>query len=171
MSSIHNRGRSGKRRRHNQSSSRAAGFHASTSNEQRLLHQTVQNSKLGNDRGTRSGSKIDVPLGPVFYPTIEDMEGSPLDYIDKIRPIAQRYGICKIVPPKAWKENDFFGTYSLERVSFRRARLLLLSMFLRRCFQKLHRHYSIFNFDVSRAYNCLHLPRSDFGFSTALFLF
>eukprot|EP00533_Pseudo-nitzschia_delicatissima_P008085 CAMPEP_0116086530 /NCGR_PEP_ID=MMETSP0327-20121206/4903_1 /TAXON_ID=44447 /ORGANISM="Pseudo-nitzschia delicatissima, Strain B596" /LENGTH=620 /DNA_ID=CAMNT_0003577585 /DNA_START=594 /DNA_END=2456 /DNA_ORIENTATION=- len=37
------------------------------------------------------------------------MEGSPLDYIDKIRPIAQRYGICKIVPPKAWKDNDFFA--------------------------------------------------------------
>ncbi len=105
MSSIHSRGRASKRRRHNQSSSRAAGFHAATSNEQRLLHQTVQNSKLGSDRG----SKIEVSNGPVFYPTIEDMEGSPLDYIDKIRPIAQRYGICKIVPPKAWKDNDFFG--------------------------------------------------------------
>ena len=112
MSSIHNRGRAKKRRRqNNQSASRAGGFHASTSIEERLLHQTVQNSKLGGDRGTRSGSKIDVPLGPIFYPTIEDMEGSPLDYIDKIRPVAQRYGICKIVPPKAWKEKDFFGTW------------------------------------------------------------
>eukprot|EP00537_Pseudo-nitzschia_pungens_P014533 CAMPEP_0172398070 /NCGR_PEP_ID=MMETSP1061-20121228/34080_1 /TAXON_ID=37318 /ORGANISM="Pseudo-nitzschia pungens, Strain cf. pungens" /LENGTH=724 /DNA_ID=CAMNT_0013130431 /DNA_START=384 /DNA_END=2558 /DNA_ORIENTATION=- len=110
MSSIHHRGRANKRRRQNQSStSRASGFHASTSNEERLLHQTVQNSKLGNDRGTRGGANIDVPFGPTFYPSIEDMEGSPLDYIDKIRPIAQRYGICKIVPPKAWKEKDFFA--------------------------------------------------------------
>jgi hypothetical protein len=38
------------------------------------------------------------------------MEGSPLDYINKIRPVAQRYGICKIVPPIGWKEKDFFGT-------------------------------------------------------------
>ena len=112
MSAINHRGRANKRRRQNQSStSRAAGFHASTSNEERLLHQTVQNSKLGSDRGTRGGASIDVPFGPTFYPTIEDMEGSPLDYIDKIRPVAQRYGICKIVPPKAWKEKDFFGTY------------------------------------------------------------
>lgn len=110
MSSIHHRGRAKKRRRQNHSStSRASGFHASTSHEERLLHQTVQNSKLGSDRGTRGGTNIDVPFGPTFYPTIEDMEGSPLDYIDKIRPIAQRYGICKIVPPKAWKEKDFFA--------------------------------------------------------------
>lgn len=113
MSSIHHRGRANKRRRQNHSStSRASGFHASTSHEERLLHQTVQNSKLGSDRGTRGGTNIDVPFGPTFYPTIEDMEGSPLDYIDKIRPIAQRYGICKIVPPKAWKEKDFFGTFT-----------------------------------------------------------
>lgn len=82
------------------------------SNEQRLLHQTIQNSKLGNDRGT----KIEVPFGPVFYPTIEDMEGSPLVYIDKIRPIAERYGICKIVPPKAWKKHDFFGAYEMKEL-------------------------------------------------------
>jgi len=106
MSSIHHRGRANKRRRQNKNT---AGFRASTSNEERLLHQTIQNSKLGSDRGTRSGANIDVPLGPIFFPTIEDMEGSPLDYIDKIRPIAQRYGICKIVPPKAWKEKDFFA--------------------------------------------------------------
>jgi len=73
-----------------------------SSNEERLRTQTVQNSKLG--------TKIDVPWAPTFYPSVEDMEGSPLDYIDKIRPVAQRYGICKIVPPQAWKERDFFGT-------------------------------------------------------------
>jgi len=109
MSYIHHRGRANKRRRQNKSTSRAAGFHASTSNEERLLHQTVQNSKLGIDRVTRGGTNIDVPFGPTFYPTIEDMEGSPLDYIDKIRPVAQRYGICKISPPKEWKEKDFFA--------------------------------------------------------------
>mmetsp|Transcript_7333 Transcript_7333/g.17965 ORF Transcript_7333/g.17965 Transcript_7333/m.17965 type:complete len:777 (-) Transcript_7333:236-2566(-) len=51
---------------------------------------------------------IDVPWGPVFYPTVEDMKGSPLVYLEKIRPVAQRYGIAKIVPPKGWS-TDFFA--------------------------------------------------------------
>jgi jmjN domain len=105
--------RATKRRRH-QHSHASYGFHASsaaTSNEERLLHQTIQNSKLGDTRGTRGvlGNKMEVPWGPVFFPTVADMEGSPLDYIDKIRPVAQRYGICKIVPPEGWKQRDFFG--------------------------------------------------------------
>lgn len=62
------------------------------------MHQTIQNSKL--DKNAKG--KIDVPWGPTFYPTVEEMEGSPMDYIEKIRPIAQHYGICKIVPPKGW---------------------------------------------------------------------
>lgn len=71
---------------------------SSTANEERLLHQAIQNSKL--DKNSRG--KIDVPWGPTFYPTVEEMEGSPLDYIEKIRPEAQHYGICKIVPPAGW---------------------------------------------------------------------
>ena len=101
--------RANKRRRHHHHHHHQ--YHAATSNEERLLHQTIQNSKLGGSaaRGTRL-SPIQVPWGPVFYPTVEDMEGSPLDYIDKIRPVAQRYGIAKIVPPEGWKQTDFFGT-------------------------------------------------------------
>ena len=53
---------------------------------------------------------VDVPWGPVFYPTVEDMKGSPLVYLEKIRPVAQRYGIAKIVPPEGWS-TDFFGTW------------------------------------------------------------
>ena len=52
---------------------------------------------------------IQVPWGPVFYPTIQDMEGSPLKYLETIKPIAERYGIAKIVPPPGWSTN-FFGT-------------------------------------------------------------
>jgi len=100
MSNTNTRGRTNKRRRQNQSSS-SSQHQKLSSNEERLRTQTVQNSKLG--------TKIDVPWAPTFYPSVEDMEGSPLDYIDKIRPVAQRYGICKIVPPQAWKERDFFA--------------------------------------------------------------
>ena len=74
------------------------GFHTSTATEERFLHQAIQNSKLDRSRG----GPLEIPWGPTFYPSVEEMEGSPLEYIEKIRPIAQRYGICKIRPPKGW---------------------------------------------------------------------
>jgi histone demethylase JARID1 len=36
---------------------------------------------------------------PVFYPTCDEF-ADPLEYIEKIRPIASRAGLCKIIPPK-----------------------------------------------------------------------
>ena len=117
MSSRHHRVNK-RRRQNNYQHNHNLGYHASTSNEERLLHQAIQNSKLGTNSASIAGggalsSKIDVPWGPTFFPTVEDMNGSPLDYIDKIRPIAQRYGICKIVPPEGWKQRDFFGKYNI----------------------------------------------------------
>ncbi|KAK6243217.1 hypothetical protein QUC31_009626 [Theobroma cacao] len=37
----------------------------------------------------------------VFYPTVEEFEDT-LAYIEKIRPEAESYGICRIVPPPSW---------------------------------------------------------------------
>lgn len=42
------------------------------------------------------------PEAPVFLPTPEEFE-NPLRYINKIRPIGQKTGICKIIPPPGWK--------------------------------------------------------------------
>ncbi|KAM3701025.1 hypothetical protein ACJW31_05G141900 [Castanea mollissima] len=38
---------------------------------------------------------------PVFYPSLEEFEDT-LGYIAKIRPKAEPYGICRIVPPSSW---------------------------------------------------------------------
>jgi len=59
------------------------------------------NSKLEIQRST-SGHHFNIPLGPTFFPSVEEFEDNPLNYINKIAPTAQRYGICKIVPPAGW---------------------------------------------------------------------
>lgn len=38
------------------------------------------------------------PECPIFEPTLEEFK-NPLTYISKVRPIAEKYGICKIRPP------------------------------------------------------------------------
>lgn len=43
-----------------------------------------------------------VEEAPSYYPT-EDEFIDPLVFIEQIRPVAEKYGICKIIPPKTWK--------------------------------------------------------------------
>ncbi|XP_010519032.1 PREDICTED: lysine-specific demethylase JMJ18-like [Tarenaya hassleriana] len=38
---------------------------------------------------------------PVFYPSLEEFEDT-LTYIEKIRPLAESFGICRIIPPSTW---------------------------------------------------------------------
>ncbi|VDL25715.1 unnamed protein product [Hymenolepis diminuta] len=42
------------------------------------------------------------PEAPVFHPTLKEFE-DPLLYLEKIRPIGIKTGICKIIPPEGWK--------------------------------------------------------------------
>ncbi|XP_056854160.1 putative lysine-specific demethylase JMJ16 isoform X2 [Raphanus sativus] len=44
----------------------------------------------------------DLEDAPIFYPSEEEFEDT-LSYIAKIRPKAEKYGICRIVPPSSWK--------------------------------------------------------------------
>mmetsp|Transcript_37857 Transcript_37857/g.43239 ORF Transcript_37857/g.43239 Transcript_37857/m.43239 type:complete len:663 (-) Transcript_37857:188-2176(-) len=67
--------------------------------EEKFFQQAMRNSKVDTKR---PDGKLEVPYAPSFFPTIADMEGNPLDYVEKIRPQAQKYGICKIVPPRGW---------------------------------------------------------------------
>ena len=44
------------------------------------------------------GEFVSPPEAPVFEPTAEEFQ-DPLAYINKIRPIAEKTGICKVRPP------------------------------------------------------------------------
>ena len=65
--------------------------------EERMLAQAIANSR--KDRGRDAFWLSNIPFGPTFYPTVEDFSDDPLIYLEKIRPVASKYGICKIVPP------------------------------------------------------------------------
>jgi len=64
--------------------------------EQELLQLALKNSLLETSR-----VQHDIPAAPVFYPTVDEFK-NPLAYIEKIRPEAEMFGICKIVPPEGW---------------------------------------------------------------------
>ncbi|CAF1364311.1 unnamed protein product [Adineta steineri] len=62
------------------------------------------------------------PEAPVFYPTCDEF-ADPLEYIEKIRPIASRAGLCKIIPPKEWQPpfcvnvDEFRFTPRIQRIN------------------------------------------------------
>jgi len=64
--------------------------------EQKMIQQALKNSQMQTAR-----VKFDVPQAPVYHPTVEEFK-NPLGYISSIRAEAERYGICKIVPPPEW---------------------------------------------------------------------
>ncbi|XP_072886376.1 lysine-specific demethylase 5B-like isoform X1 [Hemitrygon akajei] len=49
-----------------------------------------------------AGEFIPPPECPVFEPTPEEF-ADPFKFIDKIRPIAEKTGICKVRPPQGWQ--------------------------------------------------------------------
>ncbi|KAF8412259.1 hypothetical protein HHK36_000220 [Tetracentron sinense] len=64
--------------------------------------RAVEKGVLGQSYNVSSPGALNIPQGPVFYPTEEEFK-DPLEFIHKIRSEAEPYGICRIVPPKSWK--------------------------------------------------------------------
>lgn len=63
-----------------------------------------------------------IEMALIFSPSEEEFT-DPLAYINKIRPQAEKCGICKIVPPKSWKpqfcldKNKFKFTPRVQRLN------------------------------------------------------
>uniref|UniRef100_A0A182QGU4 [histone H3]-trimethyl-L-lysine(4) demethylase n=1 Tax=Anopheles farauti TaxID=69004 RepID=A0A182QGU4_9DIPT len=91
--------------------------HHSHQNNRNHLYQQ---QKLGSNRPHISLDKCDdfqfnvPPEAPVFKPSEEDFK-NPLVYINKIRPMAEKYGICKILPPSSWQPPF---TVDVEKLTF-----------------------------------------------------
>lgn len=66
--------------------------------EQLILQKALANSRVDQRRQEVSTT---IPAAPVYYPTAEQF-CDPLSFIMSIRSEAERYGICKIVPPSGW---------------------------------------------------------------------
>jgi histone demethylase JARID1 len=56
---------------------------------------------------------VSPPEAPIFHPTEAEFAEGPLEYVAKIRPVAEAYGICKIVPPPSFKP-----TFAVDRQEF-----------------------------------------------------
>ncbi|CAK9803483.1 Protein Jumonji [Anthophora plagiata] len=92
-----------------------------TSRERKVSIDSNKNGKRCQIKSKQKGSEMYSPINnvtfpsaknennearlveaPTFHPSEKDFQ-DPLEYIDKIRPIAEKFGICRVVPPPNFK--------------------------------------------------------------------
>lgn len=66
------------------------------------LYSSNNNTTFPSAKNTNNEARV--VEAPTFHPTEKDFQ-DPLEYIDKIRPIAEKFGICRVVPPPNFKVN------------------------------------------------------------------
>ncbi|XP_052894691.1 lysine-specific demethylase lid [Anopheles moucheti] len=95
-------------------------YHNHNAHHSNRNHLYQQQKQQGGNRPHISLDKCDdfqfsvPPEAPVFEPSEEDFK-NPLVYINKIRPTAEKYGICKIRPPSSWQPPF---TVDVEKLTF-----------------------------------------------------
>jgi protein Jumonji len=75
---------------------------AQVKSKQKGAELCSSNSNMMFPNARNANDEVRVVEAPTFYPTEKDFQ-DPLEYIDKIRPIAEKFGICKVVPPPNFK--------------------------------------------------------------------
>ncbi|VVC29307.1 Hypothetical protein CINCED_3A006504 [Cinara cedri] len=83
---------------------------ASTANNKKSkkTEKHIVNNKRKSSEKVASKKKLlreetaEMVEAPTFYPSEEDFK-DPLEYFEIIKPVAQKYGICRVVPPPSFK--------------------------------------------------------------------
>lgn len=64
------------------------------------MQSSSNNTSFPDTRNSKD--KACLVEAPTFHPSEKDFQ-DPLEYFDKIRPIAEKFGICRVVPPANFK--------------------------------------------------------------------
>ncbi|KAI7828357.1 JmjC domain, hydroxylase-domain-containing protein [Kickxella alabastrina] len=97
-----------------------------------------------------------LPEAPTFYPTAEEF-ADPLAYIQSIRPLAEKSGLCKIVPPEGWSP-----PFSLDTKNFRfKTRIQQLNSLEGKTRTNLNYQSQLYKFHAQQGQPTIKVPQLD----------
>ncbi|CAH1736653.1 unnamed protein product [Aphis gossypii] len=87
-------------------SKKSSSVSAANNKKQKKTEKQVNNKRKSSEKVAlkkKSAKECsDMLDAPTFYPSEEDFK-DPLEYFEIIKPVAQKYGICRVVPPPSFK--------------------------------------------------------------------